>query len=147
MLKPAFVAFITWALLGCQSAPLSMTASEAGAVTAAVEQFRQANLKPTELGLSTLLAEELTYGHSGAKVDTKASLMNDLVGGSVKFSTLTFSDQKVILSQEAAVVRHIMAGDVAVDGKSSTVKIAVLQVWQKQGAQWRLLARQGVTAP
>jgi hypothetical protein len=29
------------------------------------------------------------------------------------------------------------------DGKTNNVKIGALQVWQKQGGNWKLLARQG----
>ena len=29
------------------------------------------------------------------------------------------------------------------DGKPTTTKIGVLQVWQKQDGNWKLLARQG----
>lgn len=145
--KWLMAACAAWMLAGCQSAPTVAPASDLAAVTEAVERFRQANMQPTQAELSNLLADELSYGHSGAKVDTKASLMKDLLGGSVKFVTLTFSDQTVKVAHDAAIVRHTMAADTLVDGKPGKVKILALQVWQKQGPQWRLLARQGVTAP
>jgi hypothetical protein len=33
------------------------------------------------------------------------------------------------------------------DGKATTTKIGVLQVWQKQDGGWKLLARQGFRLP
>jgi hypothetical protein len=39
-------------------------------------------------------------------------------------------------------VRHLMTGEtVSPSGQVSPVKVGVLQVWQKQGGNWRLLAR------
>ena len=42
-----------------------------------------------------------------------------------------------------AIVRHAWASESGNgDGKWNVSKIGVLQVWQKQGASWKLLARQ-----
>jgi hypothetical protein len=43
----------------------------------------------------------------------------------------------------AAVVRHLYQSESETDGKSATVKIGALQVWQKQDGNRKLLARQG----
>ncbi|MFT3721641.1 nuclear transport factor 2 family protein [Pseudorhodoferax sp.] len=147
MKKWLSAAFVVWALAGCHSAPTVASESDVAAVTDAVEQFRRANIQPTQAGLSNLLVDELSYGHSGAKVDTKASLISDLISGSVKFTSLTFSDQTIKIVRDAAIVRHRMAADALVDGKPIKVNLLALQVWQKRGTQWKLLARQAVAVP
>jgi ketosteroid isomerase-like protein len=42
-----------------------------------------------------------------------------------------------------AVARHLYVSESEMDGKPNSVKIGVLQVWQKQDGNWKLLARQG----
>jgi ketosteroid isomerase-like protein len=44
---------------------------------------------------------------------------------------------------DAAVVRHLYESESETDGKTANVKIGALQVWQKGGGNWKLLARQG----
>ena len=33
------------------------------------------------------------------------------------------------------------------DGKTTNIDIGILEVWQKQGGDWKLLARQGYKLP
>jgi len=40
-----------------------------------------------------------------------------------------------------------LASESETDGKPSSVKIGVLQVWQKQSGNWKLLARQSFRTP
>ena len=44
---------------------------------------------------------------------------------------------------DAAIVRHLWESESETDGKPTSTKIGVLQVWQKQDGNWKLLARQG----
>ena len=41
------------------------------------------------------------------------------------------------------IARHIYESESEMDGKPNNVRIGTLQVWQKQGGNWKLLARQG----
>jgi len=43
-------------------------------------------------------------------------------------------------------VRHTLSGETLDSGKPGTVNLKVLQIWQKQGGAWKLLARQAVKA-
>jgi hypothetical protein len=45
------------------------------------------------------------------------------------------------------IARHTLASESETDGKLTSTKIGVLQVWQKQGGTWKLLARQSVRPP
>ena len=47
------------------------------------------------------------------------------------------------MAGDAAIVRHLFEAESETDGKTTTVKIGTLQVWQKQDGNWKLLARQG----
>jgi hypothetical protein len=50
-------------------------------------------------------------------------------------------------ADEAAIARHIYLGESELDGKQSTTRIGALQLWQKQDAGWKLVARQGFRLP
>ena len=41
-----------------------------------------------------------------------------------------------------AIARHAFAVETETDGKPGSAKIGVMQVWVKDGGNWKLLARQ-----
>lgn len=116
-------------------------------VTAAAERLRLAMIDPNASTLDGLVAEQLSYGHSGGRVDTKQSFIGDLVNGKSDFVTLDLTEQTVALSGDVALIRHALAAQTNDSGKPGTVSLKVLQVWQRQGGQWKLVARQAVRTP
>jgi hypothetical protein len=69
------------------------------------------------------------------------------LSGRNDFTAITLSDQTVTVSGKSAVVRHVFNGTMLDNGRTSTVKIHILMVWQKKGGKWILLARQAVRLP
>lgn len=129
-------------------APPALAQDDATAVAGAVEKLRVLLLKPDRSALEALLVDELSYGHSSGKVDTKASLVDSLMTGASAFPQLAIENQSVRVVQDAAVVRHILSGDTISKGKPGKINLHVLTVWQKQkNGEWKLLARQAVSAP
>lgn len=123
-------------------------ADETAAVAAAAEKLRLAMIDPTRDNLSPLVADDLSYGHSGGKVDTKASFIADLLSGASDFVTITISDQTIkVVDGGVAIVRHTLSADTNDGGKPGKVTIKILGVWQKQGGQWKLVARQAIRPP
>jgi hypothetical protein len=123
------------------------SASDAADVAAAAERLRIAMVDPTRPALSALVADELSYGHSGGKVDTKESFIADLLDGKSDFVTITITEQTVkVVDARTAIVRHSLAADTNDSGKPGKVALKILGVWQKQGGDWKLLARQAVRA-
>lgn len=85
-----------------------------------------------------------SYGHSGGRVDTKDSFIGDLIAGKSDFVTIVITDQTIKVVGETAIVRHTLTADTNDSGKAGKVQIKILGVWQQQGGQWKLLARQAV---
>jgi len=56
--------------------------------------------------------------------------------------SITLSDHTIAVVGTDAIARHMWASESETDGKPTSTKIGVLQVWQKQGGNWKLLARQ-----
>ena len=135
------------AVSGCASttpAGASSSASSEQAVAAAAERLRLAMIDPTPTALAPLVADDLSYGHSGGRVDTKDSFIGDLVAGKSDFVTIAISDQTIKVVGNTAIVRHTLTADTNDSGKPGKVQIKILGVWQQQGGSWKLLARQAV---
>jgi len=133
-------------LLGVPHGVLAQASDEA-AVAQAVEAFRNAMLKADRGQLETLTAAQLSYGHSGGKVETKAQFIDGATSGGSPWKFITLTDQTTQVVGNAAIVRHTLTGETERDGKTNSVKIGVLMVWQKQEGAWKLLARQAVRLP
>ncbi|MGJ7563122.1 nuclear transport factor 2 family protein [Variovorax sp. GB1R11] len=130
---------------GCAMMPAGSGASAQPEVAAAAERLRIAMIDPTSAALGALVADDLSYGHSGGKVDTKASFIADLMDGKSDFVTITITEQTIkVVDANTAIVRHSLAADTNDSGKPGKVALKILGVWQKQGGNWKLLARQAV---
>ena len=134
------------ALAGCATgaAATGSWASAEQAVAAAAEKLRVAMIDPTPAALTALVANDLSYGHSGGRVDTKDSFIGDLIAGKSDFVTIVITDQTIKVVGNTAIVRHALTADTNDSGKPGKVQIKILGVWQQQGGQWKLLARQAV---
>ncbi len=147
--KTAITLVFTAALAACSAMPQGggMSADGGAGAAAAAEKLRVAMVDPTRPALDALVADDLSYGHSGGKVDTKASFISDLLDGTSDFVTIAITDQTVKVVKDVALVRHTLSAKTNDSGKPGNVTIKILQVWQQQGGQWKLLARQAVRPP
>jgi hypothetical protein len=132
--------------LGRSAAVVAASADEA-AVAQAVEALRKAVLEQNKTQLEALCAEQLSYGHSDGRVQNKAEFIEGVMTRKAIVKSITLSDHTITIVGTDAIVRHMWASESETDGKLTSTKIGVLQVWQKQGSTWKLLARQSVRPP
>ena len=128
------------------SLAVAESADEA-AVAQAIEALRKAFFGRIRPQLEALCAEQLSYGHSDGRVETKAQFINGVMTRKAILKSLTLSDHTIAIVGTTAIARHTWASESETDGKPTSTKIGVLQVWQKQGGTWQLLARQSVRPP
>ena len=128
------------------SLALAASADEA-AVAQAVEALRQAIFSQEKTQLEALCAEQLSYGHSDGRVENKAQFINGVMTRKALLKSLTLSDHTIAIVGADAIARHTWASESETDGKPTSTKIGVLQVWQQQGGTWKLLARQSFRTP
>lgn len=126
-----------------QPTAVEAESTDEAAVGQAVEALRKALLDKDKSRLEQLTAEQLSYGHSDGRVQTKSEFIDGVMTGKAVVKSLTFPDLKMGLASNAAIARHIYASESETDGKPNSVRIGVLAVWQKQDGNWKLLARQG----
>jgi Domain of unknown function (DUF4440) len=125
------------------------TAGDTAAVTKAVSDLTQAMLAADKAKLGALTADELSYGHSGGVVQTKSVFIDVIANKQTVYKSIELSSQSITLAGSNAIVRHNWLGESGpADGsKWSVSKIGILQVWQKKGSDWKLLARQAFLRP
>ena len=122
-------------------------AGDEAAVTQSVETLRKAILEPDKAKLEQVTSAQLSYGHSGGRVETKEQFINGVMTRKQVVKSLDFPELKVAVVGNAAIARHIYLSQSELDGKATTTRIGALQVWQKQDGAWKLLARQGFSLP
>lgn len=113
-------------------------------VAETVESLRKAMIDGDRAALMALSHENLTYGHSNAKVENQAQFVEAIASGNNNFETIDLTEQTIKITGKTAVVRHHFKATTIIEGKPSSANIAVLQVYLKNGKKWLLLARQAV---
>ena len=132
---------ISAAALAASPGALAQSGEEA-AVAQAVERLRAAMLAADRGQLDALTAPQLSYGHSGGVVEDKARFIDVVAGKRTVYKSIAQSDQSVSMAGDNAIARHVLATETESEGRPGSARVGVMQVWQKQGGQWRLLARQ-----
>ena len=110
------------------------------AVLANVDSLAAAIQKGDGATIASLLAEDLMYSHSNAKLENKAEAVAAMVKAK---NSLVFSPAPTLtIHGNTATVRGFVTTQTQQDGKPITLKLNVLQVWSKVGPKWLLVARQ-----
>lgn len=117
------------------------------AVATAVEKLRKAMIAGDKATLESLVADEVSYGHSSGLVENKAQFVDQFVTGKSVFVNIALSDQTIKIAGDAAIVRHRLVADTNNNKVPGKVDIIILLVWQKQKGEWKLLARQAAKLP
>jgi ketosteroid isomerase-like protein len=128
--------------LGLLTVVPAFAGADEDAVAKSVEAFRVAQAAGNAEGLASLCADDLSYSHSNAKVDTKASLLDGVAKANYKWTALEYKDPTIRVVGPAAIVRFTFVGEQEFnDGKKTPQNLHILMNWQKQGSDWKLLSR------
>lgn len=118
-------------------------AGDQAQVAQAVEALTQAMLAVDRPKLEALTHDQLSYGHSAGRIETKKQFIDYLEGRQSAFRRIELGEQTIGVVADEAIVRHLFTGEtISPAGQVTPVRIGVLQVWTKAGGPWRLLARQ-----
>ena len=124
-------------------APAFAASADEEAVAKNVEAFRAAQVAADAKALDALCAAELSYSHSDARVEDKATFIANATNGKSKWLSLLYENPTIRIVGPAAIVRFHWLGEAeaVADGKKSSTNLHILMNWQKQGADWKLLSR------
>jgi ketosteroid isomerase-like protein len=135
------LALVALSLLGAKTAQ-AMSADEE-AVAKRLEAFRAAQVAADATTLGGLCAPELSYSHSDAHVEDKATFIKNATSGKSKTLSLAYQDVSIRVVGDVAIVRFHWVGESEsiADGKKSSTNLHILMNWQKQSGEWKLLSR------
>ncbi|MDB6138506.1 MAG: hypothetical protein JWO94_1578 [Verrucomicrobiaceae bacterium] len=118
------------------------------ALQAADDARIAAVISPGHAGLDAMLSEDLRYAHSSGNVDTKASFLEALASGKLKYASyesqernFTFPAPGIALMSGRAHVKAVTAA-----GELDMI-LSYLAVWREEGGKWHFLAWQSAKLP
>jgi ketosteroid isomerase-like protein len=113
----------------------------------AVELLRKAMISGDRTILNDIVSEDLSYGHSGGKIEDKATFIETLATKKSDFVSIELKNQQVKITNQTAIVRHQLFAKTNDGGVAGEVKLGIMLVWIKEGKTWKLLARQAFKLP
>ncbi len=123
-------------------------ASTAEAEVLSTERQRVAALVKNDLAaLDRLLADDLTYTHSSALVETKAEYLSAIRSGKLKYHSLDHEQQRVRLYGDTAVLTGITKVFSTYHGKEGRPTLRFTIVYVKRAGRWQMVAWQSTGVP
>lgn len=133
--------FLSIALFLGSAIGFAQTPDEAS-LSQAIESLRKAIIVKDRNQFEALLSDHLSYGHSAGRIETKKQFIDVATASKAITKSLSFTEQTQNVVGNNAIARLIYTSESELDGKTSTTKIGVLMVYQKEQGAWKLLARQ-----
>jgi type II secretory pathway pseudopilin PulG len=134
----------------------SFVLAQAGANAKAEQQVLQAEkdrfaamVKVDEAALNKLLADDLTYIHSNANLQTKAQFIADLKSGTIKYVSVApvEAEWKVRIYGTTAVVNGAAAVHVVDHGNDLNFRIRYTNVHTNRPGYWQMAAWEATRFP
>ena len=97
--------------------------------------------------LEALLADDLVYAHSSARLDTKASLLDAMVTGATVYTQVEPSEVKAQDLGEAVVLTGIAQIKVTADGAPMAFGVRFTDVYARRNGRWQMVTWQSTRLP
>jgi len=114
----------------------------------ALEDRRLAAMIARDFGaLEALVHEQLLYTHSSGITDTKASWLESMKSGKVKYKSATGVDRKVRVINDMALISGMAHIEADIGGQPRTLRLLFLNAWAKTPQGWKFVAWQSCPQP
>ena len=107
----------------------------------------EAMIKQDTQALDEILADDLSYTHSTARVETKAEFISSLSSGRTKYQSIERDDVKVRQYGNTAVVTGRAKFHVNANGQDIKFQVRFTDVYAKRDDVWRMVAWQSTKLP
>jgi ketosteroid isomerase-like protein len=97
--------------------------------------------------LRAVLADDLVYTHSSARLDTKQSLIGAMESGATVYTAVEPSDVKAQDCGDTVILTGVARIGVTSNGKANSFSVRFTDVYANQGGQWRMVAWQSTRTP
>ncbi|HEX2198961.1 MAG TPA: nuclear transport factor 2 family protein [Burkholderiales bacterium] len=97
--------------------------------------------------LEQMVHEQLLYTHSSGVTDTKASWLDSMRSGNVKYKSARCDERKVRIVNDVALVNGKAHIEADIGGQPRTLKLLFLNAWAKTPQGWKFVAWQSCPQP
>ena len=97
--------------------------------------------------LNTLLADDLVYTHSSARLDTKQSLIGAMESGSTVYTSVEPSDVKAQDLGDSVVLTGSCRISVMSGGRPNNFGVRFTDVYANKGGRWQMVTWQSTRLP
>ena len=122
------------------------TGAEADVLRADENRF-EAMRKEDWNALDMALADDLTYVHSTARLESKAEHVANLRAGKPHYRGIAPRDRTARVHRDVGIVTGVSAMHVERDGKEQRFTVRYLAVYAKTQGMWRMIAWQSTRVP
>jgi len=129
-------AFVTISIRAAEEAELA-------AVKAADDERVAATLAADKGRLEAVFSDELRYAHSSGNVDTKASYVESMTSGKLKYQAIEYKERNFTFPERHIALMTARVRMKTTSGTGETDSLfSVLAVWREEKGKWRFLAWQ-----
>ncbi len=97
--------------------------------------------------LNEIIADDLVYTHSSARLDTKASLIGNMESGSTVYTSVVPSDVKAQDLGDTVVLTGSCRISVNAGGRPNSFGVRFTDVYAKKGGRWQMVTWQSTRLP
>ena len=97
--------------------------------------------------LNELIADDLVYTHSTARLDTKASLIGNMESGSTVYTSVVPSDVKAQDLGDTVVLTGSCRISVNPGGRPNSFGVRFTDVYANKGGRWQMVTWQSTRLP
>ena len=97
--------------------------------------------------LQNLLADDLIYTHSSARLDTKASLIGNMQSGATVYASVVPSDVVAQDCGDTVVLTGVARIKVTSEGNPMAFGVRFTDVWAKRAGSWQMVTWQSTKLP
>jgi ketosteroid isomerase-like protein len=97
--------------------------------------------------LNELIADDLVYTHSSARLDTKQSLIGNMESGSTVYTSVVPSDVKAQDLGDTVVLTGSCRIGVNTGGRANSFGVRFTDVYASRGGRWQMVTWQSTRLP
>jgi len=122
------------------------TAAEADVLRADDRRFEAMRTKDWT-ALDAALADDMTYVHSTARLESKAEHIQNLRAGKPHYRGIAPRDRRARVLGDVGIVDGVSEMHVERDGKEQRFTVRYLAVYARRAGEWRMIAWQSTRVP
>ena len=94
------------------------------------------------VALMSLLHTDLIYGHSNGWTESRSEMIRNIISGKIQYRNIISDEHECRQTGDLITIKMKSRIGFTVDNKEGELDLFVIQVWKKEGEEWKLLVRQ-----